>query len=284
MALDNNIEYEKCVAELKQWWHNDPIMPNKIDEVLLKRFVHSTYGDIEYAKRVISLNYELRNKHSQIFFERDPMSPESQKVDMIPLPTLTPKNNYRMIFYRLRDTNEAKFDFTEAIKVFFMVADTRFAMDDTISSGDVPVFDMKGFSIKHMAKVFKAWSVLRIYMNFTQNAFPVRLKQIHIVNVSPFIDKILSYMKPLMKKEVRDSIKCHLPNSSTILEFIPKEMLPVEYGGEGPSMDVMKKDIQSQIEKSQNYLTDLAYWKMNWSKQEEEINANNVDLRSLSID
>lgn len=49
-----------------------------------------------------------------------------------------------------------------------MVADTRFAMDNTISSGDVPIFDMKGFSLKHITKTLRALSVLRIYMNFTQ--------------------------------------------------------------------------------------------------------------------
>lgn len=49
-----------------------------------------------------------------------------------------------------------------------MVADTRFTIDNAISSGDVPVFDMKGFSLKHVAKVLKNFSVLRTYMNFTQ--------------------------------------------------------------------------------------------------------------------
>ncbi|XP_063695767.1 alpha-tocopherol transfer protein-like [Culicoides brevitarsis] len=288
MAFDKDIDYEKCTAEIKEWWKNDPLMPKNIDDVLLQRFVHATYGDTAYAKRVISLNYEIRNKNPHIFLDRDPLSPESQKVfqvcDMIPLPTLTPKDNYRMIFYRLRDLNDSKFDFTEAIKMFFMVADTRFTMNNAISSGDVPIFDAKGFSLKHMTKAIRAFSVLRVYMNFTQNAFPVRLKQIHVVNVSPFVDKILSFIKPLMKKEVTNSLKFHLPNSETIFEYIPKDMLPVEYGGEGPSMDELKKDIVKQIESKRDYLTDMSYWKMNFSKQQQEINANLVDLKNLSID
>lgn len=61
-------------------------------------------------------------------------------------------------------------------------------------------------------------------------------------------------------------------------------MLPAEYGGDGPSMDVLKKDIVRQIENSREYLTDLSYWKMNLSSQEQEMNANNVDLKNLSID
>jgi len=146
MALDKDIDYEKCMDELKLWWKAHPSLPNTVDDVVLKRFVHSAYGKVGYAKHVIELNYELRNKNPHIFLDRDPLSPETQKVfqvcDMIPLPVLTPKDNYRMIFYRLRDTNDAKFDFVESLKVFFMTADTRFTMENTISNGDVPIFDI----------------------------------------------------------------------------------------------------------------------------------------------
>lgn len=61
-----------------------------------------------------------------------------------------------------------QFDFIEALKVFFMTADTRFTMDESFSNGDVPVFDMKGYSIKHIAKTLRTFSALRTYMNFTQ--------------------------------------------------------------------------------------------------------------------
>lgn len=33
-----------------------------------------------------------------------------------------------------------------------------------------------------------------------------------------------------------------------------------------------------------DYLMDPSYWKMNWSKREQEINANIVNLKTLAID
>lgn len=30
MALDKDIDYEKCVNELKEWWQTHPSLPSKI--------------------------------------------------------------------------------------------------------------------------------------------------------------------------------------------------------------------------------------------------------------
>lgn len=67
-----------------------------------------------------------------------------------------------------------QFNFTEAIKMFFMVADVRLVSldaDETNSgwNGEVPVFDMNGFGLRHVCAV--VLSVLRIYMKYTQVRF-----------------------------------------------------------------------------------------------------------------
>lgn len=80
---------------------------------------------------------------------------------------MTP-SNYRIIFYRLRNTDADKFDFADAIKFFFISTDVRMTMSTDLPDADVPVFDMKGFTMKHIAKVLRNFSYLRIYMRFTQ--------------------------------------------------------------------------------------------------------------------
>lgn len=287
MVRDTNvlIDYDACVKELREWWQTESNLPKKIDETLLRRFIHSTYGKLDYTKKVITLNYQMRNENPKIFIERDPLSPEFKKIfetaDILPLLQLTP-SQYRIIFYRLRDTNDANFDFLEGIKLFFTMTDTRQVVDKELALADVPVFDMKGFSLKHIGKVLRNFSALRVYMRFTQEALPVRLKHIHLVNVSSFIDRILTVLKPLMRKEVQESLKFHVPKSTTIFEFIPKEMLPKEYGGDGPSLDDLKETWKGHIQNQQDYLTNPDYWKSN--SCEPEINGNISNFQALAID
>lgn len=64
-----------------------------------------------------------------------------------------------------------QFNFIEAIKMFFMVADVRLISADPDEpnsgwNGEVPVFDMAGFSLRHLTCV--VLSVLRVYMKYTQ--------------------------------------------------------------------------------------------------------------------
>lgn len=118
---------------------------------------------------------------------------------MVPLPKLT-KDNYKLFIYRLADPDPDKYNFVDALKTFLAVADVRLATDPDFPDGEVPIFDMAGFSLRHATKV--VLPVLKKYMVYTQEAHPVQLKQIHVVNVPSFIDKVLAIVKPFMRSEV----------------------------------------------------------------------------------
>lgn len=49
-----------------------------------------------------------------------------------------------------------------------MITDARIGSEPQLPQGDVPVFDMNGFSFKHIAKVLRNLSTLRLYMKFSQ--------------------------------------------------------------------------------------------------------------------
>lgn len=145
----------------------------------------------------------------------------------------------------------SQFDFDTIIKAFFLAADHRFAIihDDLpfmINVGDIPVFDMEGVTYRHLTKV--TLSSLRCYMKFTQEAFPVRLQEIHLINVSPILSKLLTLLKPFMKSSVKNMLNYHLPNSSTFHESIDKDLMPIEYGGKAGRVQDIKNDFIKQIE------------------------------------
>lgn len=132
-----------------------------------------------------------------------------------------------------------------------MAADFRFSTVDEklplkVNDGDVPVFDMSGFSYRHLTKL--SLSTLRCYMKFTQEAFPVRLKQIHLINVSPVLNKVLMVLRPFMKTSVSQLLNFHAPNSTTLYDHVPQELLPIEYGGKAGSMIDIKKNFVKQLE------------------------------------
>lgn len=98
-----------------------------------------------------------------------------------------------------------------------MVADVRLiTLDDGgITDGEIPIFDMTGFSLKHITKI--VLSSLRVYMKYTQEAHPVRLKQIHVINCSSFLDRVMTLIKPFIKGEVFKLVSHSLLNLSIFL-------------------------------------------------------------------
>lgn len=48
-----------------------------LDPILLRRFLKCMHGDLEETKKLIELNYELRNKSPEIFINRDPEDEQS---------------------------------------------------------------------------------------------------------------------------------------------------------------------------------------------------------------
>ncbi|XP_030380712.1 alpha-tocopherol transfer protein [Scaptodrosophila lebanonensis] len=263
-------EFASLVLELQVWLKTHPQLPQNISPTLLRRFLHTTHGDIGGAQRLLELNYALRNKHSQIFIERDPLDASSQQLlqvaDLVPLPGLTPENN-KLLFYRLIDSDADKFNFTAGIKVFFMVADCRFALesDDRLSEGEIPIFDMAGYTLRHLTKT--VLSSLRVYMKFVQEAHPVRLKEVHVLNCPSYLDKVLTVVKPFIKSDVFKLIHFHLPNADTPYKHFPRAMLPTEYGGEAGRMADLKQQWMQQLADQREYLMDANNWQLNKSKK-----------------
>lgn len=163
---------------------------------------------------------------------------------MIPL-TKPTANNYKLILFRLNSDDIDDLHFNDAVKVFFMMSDVRLITpdlddgDDELCDGEIPIFDMERVSYKCLSKV--VISTVRLYMKYTQEAHPVHVRQIHIINCNPIIDKIIFLIKPFIRAENFKMINFHTKGSSTLFKYIEKECLPLEYDGLAGSMLPMKE-------------------------------------------
>ncbi|KAB0790242.1 hypothetical protein PPYR_15425, partial [Photinus pyralis] len=236
----------------------------------LVRFLRCCNYSLEKTKNLLDLCYTVRSQAPELFSNRDPACDAIENIlnitDMVPLPKLT-RENYKIFIYRLTDSDPEKYIFADALKTFLAVADLRLNFSDDFPDGEIPIFDMSGFTLKHLYKV--QLPILKKYMVYTQEAHPVRLKQIHVVNVSPFLDKAMAIVKPFMKTEVSAMLHFHQPNSTTLYKYIPQELLPEEYGGRvGKISDIKAALIRKMCDNdSRNFFLDDSRWNVDESKR-----------------
>lgn len=82
------------------------------------------------------------------------------------------------------------------------------------------------------------------------------------MNVSPLIETLISWVKPFLKEKIRNRIFVH-SNMDTLHNYIPKDVLPEEYGGTGGCL----KDIQVEwIKKLEEYVP--------WFKEQDDVKAD----------
>ncbi|KAL1506222.1 hypothetical protein ABEB36_005621 [Hypothenemus hampei] len=289
--MENSSKTEH-VNIIKEWLKKQQHLPQLINDTLLIRFLHTCNFSIEQTKNLIDLFYTLRWHTPEIFTDRDPASPEIQEIfqnfDFIPMPKLS-KNNEKIFVYHIKTPDPAKYHFINALKAFFIFADVRMAIEEKIPEGEIPIFDMTNFTLKHLTKI--NLHVLKKYMIYTQEAHPIKLKQIHLINVPSFLDRCMQIVRPFMKSEVGKMVHTHLPNSCTLFDFLPKELLPIEYGGEAGSIQDIKKWWLEKIMEHRDYINDSSRWAVDESKRtcdnnnsEKKMFGLEGSFRSLAID
>ncbi|KAL7036726.1 hypothetical protein ACKWTF_008912 [Chironomus riparius] len=263
--MDEDEIFEDCessdtispLKELKEWIRSYGKFPENIPDVLLERFLKVCDNDLNQTKDLMLLNYKLRSSAPNLFTKRDITSKEMQAACEVlrfcPMPKLT-KDKKLVTIGGFNNLDPNAFNYADCIKMALMVFDTRFCSYDDpekneIATGEIVIMDMKGLTFRHFWKVLRNLMTAKFYMQYLQEAAPIRISQVNIVNPSPVIDKLFSLIKPFMKKETLDVLRFHNQGIETLLERVGLENLPVKYGGaSNVDLDEVHQNYMKRIE------------------------------------
>lgn len=240
-----NTEEELHLDTIKTWLKTQPYLP-EISDVDVHRFLHSNYNDVEKAKITIENYYTMRTRFSDIFSNPDLLCDDLQNAmaiaDYIPLPQTTPEG-YKVVIFRLADTDPSHFNHRNLLR-FSSICLQQLLEEDGMANGHVIINDTAGVSLGHMARMSLFLS--KNYMTFIQEAAPIRLKGMHMVNIVPFVDKLMALVKPLMKRELYEMVHLH-QHKESLFPFVPQECLPAEYGGKAGTFKELRDNFYAKL-------------------------------------
>ncbi|XP_012253461.2 alpha-tocopherol transfer protein-like [Athalia rosae] len=223
------------LATIKEWLAKQPHLPTFDDDKRLMTFLRGCKFSLEKCKRKLDMYFTMRSVVPEFFSQRDVTRPEMRAVtDVIqvpPLPGLT-KSGRRVVLMRGIDKDISTPNVAEAMKLVMMIGDIRLTEEITGVAGDVYILDASVATPTHFAKFTPA--MVKKFLVCVQEAYPVKLKEVHVVNVSPLVDTIINFVKPFLKEKIRNRIFVH-STFDTLYEHVSKDILPTEYGGDaGP--------------------------------------------------
>ncbi|RLU19744.1 hypothetical protein DMN91_008301 [Ooceraea biroi] len=229
---------------LKDWMDKQPHLP-KINMLYLVMFLHSNYYRIEPTKQTIDNFFTARTHTPEIFSNRDPVARKELRkafttAAIVPLKYET-KEGYIVTLAKFLDPDPTQFDSLECSKYMLMTCEVQNIVRGT-SKGLVVVLDAADLSFGHVARM--DLMKLKKMMYYIQEAAPVRIKALHIINTMPVVDRLFNLMKPFIKTELLDLLHFH-SSLNTLMECLPIEALPNEYGGKaGPIQEIVDEHIK----------------------------------------
>ncbi|XP_060534442.1 alpha-tocopherol transfer protein-like [Cylas formicarius] len=234
------------VGIIMDWAEKQRHLP-KITELQATLALHSCFYRVEAAKNCLDSYFTIRTHCPEIFANSNPQKNPPLKTNMnisflSVLPEVSPEG-YTIFITRLMDTNPENYSPVMGHKIFDMVALLQQHTKGP-TNGIMVIMDMKGGVFGHVTKI--NLSDFKKFMVYLQTAMPIRLMAIHFINVVPFMDKILTLIKPLINKELFEKLHIH-SNNDNLYNFIPRECMPSDYGGKGEPLAVLNEKYKQSI-------------------------------------
>uniref|UniRef100_A0A182Q208 CRAL-TRIO domain-containing protein n=1 Tax=Anopheles farauti TaxID=69004 RepID=A0A182Q208_9DIPT len=229
------------VRKLEEWVKGQPHLP-PVSELELILFLHSNYYDLEAAQRTIECYYTFRTSCKNLFgsrsFEKGTIQMAMDVLDLAILPDLTPEG-YRVLLAKVVDPDASKFNLASLLTLAIMCIDIQL-WQEGCNNGSILIIDMDGIHLGHLPKL--GIFTLKDLLYFIQEGLPIRLKGLHLANVVPFIDRIMTMIRPFMKKELLEMLHLHT-TMPTLYPYVPQRILPVDYGGMARPRKVLRDEL-----------------------------------------
>ncbi|KAL3859106.1 hypothetical protein ACJMK2_009339 [Sinanodonta woodiana] len=127
------------------------------------------------------------------------------------------------------DVAEMKSKYGENIlfRTAVCILDYLLMNERTQVNGIVFISDQSGFRIEQ-SSVYSFYNMKKAMECFL-HTYPARFKEVHIYNMSPLYETVLTMLRPLMSDKLRGRLVVHGKNFHNIYEEIDKQYLPAEY-------------------------------------------------------
>ncbi|KAK9875980.1 hypothetical protein WA026_011080 [Henosepilachna vigintioctopunctata] len=245
------------VEQLRIW--NSTVDLPTIPPELLAIFIIACERDLEKSKKAI-LAYSTCKKESDLFGDRNIDNADLRlglnTVYNLIMPVRT-DDDCVVYLIKLNDTNYQNFDLDTMAKLFFMTLESCTKTTPTPPTGVKIIADFKGLGFMHITR-FKL-KTLRRMVHFLQEALPIHMKALHLINFGYIAEKVVFLAKPFIKLQLFEVM--HFHPSATDMDifsekFIPKKCLPKEYGGFLPSFQELKEETIGRLRQLQKYFED----------------------------
>ncbi|XP_050525616.1 alpha-tocopherol transfer protein-like isoform X2 [Daktulosphaira vitifoliae] len=243
--INNVTEKQVSVEHIKDWIRKQPHLPDVEDDVFLMSFLRGCKYSPEKAKKKLDMYFTMRGVAPEFFNNRDPLLSDFKDffkvANVLTMPRLT-QEGYRIVIFHTKNMDEMIWDPAFSMKLLFMLADIRLNEERNNETGDIYIFDGGSLKSNFLSTQLPRYtpSLLKKCATCSIEAYPFIIKGVHVINISPVVETTTNFLKIFLKEKIKRRIHLHSSYKS-LYNYIPKEFLPEEYGGQQGTMAEINK-------------------------------------------
>lgn len=221
-AIEKLRELLKAETNLKVPLDNDP---------WLVRFLRPCKYYPESALKLVQNYYSFKVKHENVYKDLKP-SREKNIFDHNILTVLPNRDQHgrRVLIIELgKKWKHNKCSLDEVFKGCVLYVEAAMLEPATQIAGAVVIFDMDGLTLQQTWQ-FNPPFAKRI-LDWLQEAVPLRVKNIHIINQPYVFNMVFALFKPFLKEKLKNRIIFHGTDRKSLHQYMSPKCLPECYGG-----------------------------------------------------
>ncbi|XP_066249970.1 retinaldehyde-binding protein 1 [Euwallacea similis] len=223
----------ECLAQLRTWIEqNEDIRNCPMDDVFLLRFLRVKKFSIPMAQQTLLKYLNYRKRFPLIFNNMDYNEGNVSELissGYIFASPLRDTHGRRVIIYNLGKLDTKKFTGTDMAKAHAITYETLLADEANQILGLTHVADFREAN-PSIVTLFSVTDFL-ILLRWGEQSFPMRHKEIHLLNMPPALKYVYDFTKSHMSKKLKARLMVH-DTPSALLQKVPKGCVPKDLGGD----------------------------------------------------
>ncbi|KAH8024168.1 hypothetical protein HPB51_021789 [Rhipicephalus microplus] len=213
----------------------EPKLNSRSDASFLLRFLRVRKYNVEAALQSIRNYYKNRSASDCVYRE---FLPSKVPVEARRLCLVLPHRDVHgrpVVFCHVGHWNPEEISYATLQQAFIVCMEYMISDPMAQTLGIVIMVDYEGLTTEKVMAM--NLGLIKRLLDYFQDCMPARLKAVHILNEPYAFDVLFSLAKPFIKQKMAERLKMHGANYEKLHEEIPPNILPKEYGGQGPQFD-----------------------------------------------
>lgn len=201
------------------------------DEFILK-FLYARKFDLQESFQLVLNYYWYRRNNPAIFSNFISSADDIQKAlqDGFPGVLASRDRRGRCVLLMTAANWDCSYSLLTIYRALLLSLEYLTKERQNQANGFVIVVDWTEFSFRQTTNLTPKF--LKLMIEGLQDCFPARFKGIHFIGQPWYVEAALMVIKQFLKDKIKERIFVHGNNLSTLFEYLPRDILPTELGGE----------------------------------------------------